>query len=133
MAVMDTRGMISCWTPTEVSQSNGRVPWPFAQAGSYSKVVMGFPKLLFGDGPKSPFAAGFSGSPTGVTVGSPACILASSAAEGVHVLAMLLVAAMTGLTAWVLVSASCRTKRLTVALMAVFPVPNTSHETPSRG
>src|SRR5438093_12553494 len=94
---------------------------------------MGFPKLLFGDGPNSPFAAGLNGSPSGATVGSSACILAISAAEGVHVLARLVVAAVTGWIALVLVLPSCRMKRLTDALTAVFPVPNTSHDTPRRG
>src|SRR5215471_6552770 len=55
--VAETRGAISCCTPAENSQLNGRTPHPFMIDGEYTVPGTALPKLGVSHGPHSPLGA----------------------------------------------------------------------------
>src|SRR4051812_376110 len=99
------------------------MPFPLAQAGSKWSVLIGLPNRLLGEGPSSPFNAGLNGSPC----------TTKSWLTSVHVRDRLLLADAIGFSDVVFSLPSCSTKRFTLALTAVLPLPKASQATPRRG
>src|SRR6185503_1795857 len=127
--------MISCWTPIEYSQLYGRTPHPLRILESQVVARAGLPKLalfqgphrsLVGSnaGPKKFCGAGLDRSQSGVWLP-----LLSNHRRSVDVTSALAAGSFARATP----IESCRTLRLTLALIAVFPVPSTSKLALTRG
>src|SRR4029453_17003645 len=120
------RGSTSCWTPIEYSQLYGRTPQPLRILGSQVVARAGLPKFALSQGPhrsrvgskagpKKFCGAGLDRSQSGVLLP-----LLSNHRRSVDVTNPLAAGSLARATP----IESCRTLRLTLALMAVFPLPS---------
>src|SRR4051812_29077013 len=118
-----TPGRSSCCTPAEISQSQPRWPKPWMTSSAYRVTMLGFPKFVGLRAPHSPLATGLARSQSGT----------KSRLMSPHVRVAVFTDVFTGLFRLANPVASAATYRLMLALTAVLPFPNRSHEPPIRG